>query len=46
MFSLHYHELMGNIEKHEEKKYLIIDDYMLGKILDKIKEIIGVKKRY
>ena len=28
MLSLHYHELMGKIEEHEKKKYLMVDDYM------------------
>ena len=31
---------MRKIEKHEEKKYLMADDCMVGKVLDKIKEII------
>ena len=26
MLSLHYHELMGKIDDHEEKIYLMIDD--------------------
>ena len=45
MLSLHYHELMGKIGEHEEKKYLV-DDYMLDKVLKKhrVKEIIGVEK--
>ena len=44
MLSLHHHQLMGKIEEHEGKKYFIVDDYMIDKILDKIKEIIGVEK--
>ena len=33
------------IEEHEEKKkYLVVDDFMLDKVLDKIKEIIGIEK--
>ena len=45
VLSLLYHELMGKIEEHEGKKYLIIDDdCMLDKVLDKIKEIIGIEK--
>ena len=28
----------------KEKKYLIIDDYVLDKVLDKTKEIIGTEK--
>ena len=39
MLSLHYHELMGKIEEHEGKK-LMVDDYMMNKALDKVKEII------
>ena len=41
---LHYHLLMGRIKEHEESKYLMGDDYMLDKVLDKIKEIIGIEK--
>ena len=44
MLSLHYHELMGNIKEHEGKKYLMADDYMLDKVLEKIKEIISIGK--
>ena len=44
MLSLYYDELMGNIEKHEGTKYLMVDDYMLDKVINKIKEIIGIKK--
>ena len=44
MLSLHYHELMGKIQKHEGKTYLMVDDYMLGRVLDKIKETIGIEK--
>ena len=42
MLSLHHHELMGKITKHEAKKYLMVNDYMLDKVLDKIKETIGI----
>ena len=35
---LHYDQLIGKIEQHEGKKYLMIDDYMLDKVLDKIKK--------
>ena len=34
----------GKTEKLEWKKYLIIDDYILKKILNKSKEIICVEK--
>ena len=45
MSSLCYHELMKKkIEEDERKKYLMMDDYMLDKVSDKIKEIIGIKK--
>ena len=41
MLSLHYHELMGKVKK-TEKKYLIVNDYMLDKVLDKIKKATGI----
>ena len=44
MLSLHYHELMEKIEEHKEKEYLMVNDYMLDKVLDKIKETIGIVK--
>ena len=31
MLRLHYEELIGKAEEHEEKKYLTVDDYMLDK---------------
>ena len=31
------------IEEHEGKKYLMVDVYMLHKVLDKIKEIINIE---
>ena len=34
---LDYHKLMGKIEKHEGKKYMMVNDYILDKGLDKIK---------
>ena len=43
MLSLYYHELIGKIEEHEGKMYLMIDDYMLDKRLSKIKMIIGIE---
>ena len=39
MLNLHYDELIGKTEKWKGKKYLIIDDYPLDKVLDKIKRI-------
>ena len=43
MLTLYYHELIGKIEEHEGKMYLMIDDYMLDKRLSKIKMIIGIE---
>lgn len=43
MLSLSYHELIGITEEHEEKK-IMVDDYMLHKVLDKLKKIIDIKK--
>ena len=43
MLGLYYHELIGKIEEHEGKMYLMIDDYMLDKRLSKIKMIIGIE---
>ena len=40
--SLYYHELMGTFDEPEGKKYLMFDDYMLDKVLGKIKMIIGI----
>ena len=44
MLSQYYHKLIRKVKKHEGKKYLMIDDYVPDKILDKIKEIIGIEK--
>ena len=38
MLSLHYSELMTKIEEHERKKYSMVDDNVLDKVLDKIKK--------
>ena len=40
MLSLHYHELMGKIKEDEG----LVDDYMLDKVLVKIKKIMGIEK--
>ena len=42
--SMYYHGLMTKTEEHERKKNFMVDDYLLGKIFDKIKEIIDIKK--
>ena len=39
MLNLHYDELIGKTEGWKGKKYLIVDDYPLDKVLDKIKRI-------
>ena len=44
MLSLHYHELMGKVEKHEGKKYLMVDDYMLNRVLGNFKERKSIEK--
>ena len=44
MLNLHYHELMGKIDEYERKTYFMSDDYMLGRVLGKIKEIAGIEK--
>lgn len=41
MLSLHYHELMV---RNVEKKYLMVHDYILNKVLEKFKEIICIEK--
>ena len=38
---LHYHEIMG---KHEGKIYMMVNDYILDKVSDKIKEAILIVK--
>ena len=35
---------MGKTEEHLAKKYLMVDDCMLNKALNKIKKIIGIEK--
>ena len=44
MLSLYYHELMAKAKEHGGKKYLMIDDYVLDKVLDKIKEILSIEE--
>ena len=46
MLSLHYPKRMGKIEERYGKKYLMVNDYMLDKLLGKIKETIGIVKFY
>ena len=42
--SQYYHEWKGKVKEHVGKKYLIINDYMIDKALDNIKETIGIEK--
>ena len=44
MLSLYFYKLMERIEEHEEKKYLMVDEYVLNKVSDKITEIISIEK--
>ena len=39
-----YHELIGRSEECERKKYLIVGDNILDKVLDNIKEIKCIEK--
>ena len=38
------HELTGRTEEHKRIKYLMVNSYILDKVLAKIKEIIGIQK--
>ena len=44
MSSLHYRELTREIKYHERDKYLMVDDYMVDKILERIKEITNIEE--
>ena len=48
MLSLHYHELVEKIEEYEGNvwclKHLMLGSYMLDKVLNTIKEIIGITR--
>ena len=44
ILSLYDHELMGKFEECEEKKNLMVDNYMLNKVLESIEEIIDIGK--
>ena len=35
---------MGKIKEHEGNSYLIVEDYVLDKVLDSIKNISGIEK--
>ena len=41
---MHYQELIGKIEDREGKKKMMIDEYVLDKVLGKIKEVISIEK--
>ena len=40
---LYYDELIRYVEEREGKKYLVVYDYMLDIVLDKVKKIIDIK---
>ena len=44
MLNLYCRNLMRKVKEHEGKKYLMADEYVLDKVLDNIKEIIGIEK--
>ena len=44
MLNLYCRKLMRKVKEHEGKKYLMADEYVLDKVLDNIKEIIGIEK--
>ena len=44
ILSLRYHELMKKIKEYEGKKYLMVNDCKLDKVLDKIRKTIGIVK--
>ena len=44
MISLYYYELVGKFKDHEGKNTLMIDSFVLNKVLDKIKEIVATEK--
>ena len=44
MLILYYHELLWKTEENQGKQYLMVNDYTLDKVLDNIKEIIGIEK--
>ena len=41
--NLYYEKFIGRVEEYEGKKYLMVDDYALDKVWDKIKRI-DIKK--
>ena len=43
MLSLHYQKLLEKIKENKKKKCLVVDDYIINKVLDKIKGIINIK---
>ena len=43
MLNLYYDELIGKVKEYEGKKYFMVDDYTLDKVLDKFK-ILSIEK--
>lgn len=44
MSSLYFHKLKRKIKENEGQKNLMVDDYVLNKVLDKTEEITGIEK--
>ena len=40
MSSLYFHKLTRKIKENERQKNLMVDDYVLNKVLEKIEEVI------
>ena len=39
-----YHELMRKTKEHEWKRYLMVDAYILNRVLDRIKERVSIEE--
>ena len=42
MLSLYFHELIEKTDDHKRKNCLMVNDYVLDKVLDKTKETKGI----
>ena len=42
MLSLYFHELIEKTDDHKQKNCLMVNDYVLDKVLDKTKETKGI----
>ena len=43
MLSLYYHE-WARLKNMTEKKYLMVDDYVLNNVLDRVEKILGIEE--